>query len=140
MPEEDLNTSEFLRELADKLRQVPVAYNLDDYHIDRLHDLATLIEAAGDHTYGPPSTPKAGPVHPTTLELSEQFPELKQIPPTDVERWRKTLCRLAPLIMSDATILGCALIDLCVMKRIEPQFVKTILEAEQIFLTNMGYE
>ena len=40
----DESPAVFLRDLADKLRHVPVAYGTDDYHIDTLHEIASSME------------------------------------------------------------------------------------------------
>lgn len=40
----ELNTHEYLRDLANRLRHVPGTYDVDDYDIDRLREIAVIAE------------------------------------------------------------------------------------------------
>lgn len=68
----------------------------------------------------------------TTIDLAKLFPKLESFPPNEVERWRKTVVRLAPTLMEDGNVLGCTVLSLCQMKHIDVAFTKMLLETEKL--------
>ena len=128
MPD-DPETPDFLRDLSNQLEHIDFGDGtITQRHIARLNSVANLLDGA---------FAGARPAHPSILELSHKFPELTKALESDTQRWRNTLCRLAPHLMFDAAILGSALQDLCIAKYLSMDALKLLLEAEEIFSNNI---